>query len=87
MKITIDTKEDSHEEIRRAIKMLSSLVGDKEIMSNQDIFEDSSPEVGGNVFGNMFSDASPSGSGKSTNYKDDDNDDEEPKDQPEIMVY
>jgi len=54
MKITIDTKEDSHEEIKGVIKMLSSLVGGKEVMSNQDIFSDNSSgqEVG--VF-SMFS--------------------------------
>jgi len=41
MKITIDTKEDSHMEIRKVIRMLSSLVGEKEIISNQkDVFSD-----------------------------------------------
>lgn len=41
MKIQIDTKEDSHEEIRKVIRMLSSLVGEQEIMSNQgNIFSD-----------------------------------------------
>lgn len=41
MKITIDTKEDSHQEIQKVIKMLSSLVG-QEVMSNQrDLFDDS----------------------------------------------
>ncbi len=40
MKITIDTKEDSHEELRKVIRMLSSLVGE-EVMSNQgDLFSD-----------------------------------------------
>ena len=39
MKITIDTKEDSHEVIQKAIRLLSALIGDKEIMSNQgDLF-------------------------------------------------
>lgn len=43
MKITIDTKEDSHEEIQKAIRLLSALIGDKEIMSSQgDIFGDNS---------------------------------------------
>jgi hypothetical protein len=28
MKITIDTKEDSHEELRRVIKMLSAMIGE-----------------------------------------------------------
>lgn len=54
MKITIDTKEDSHDEIKRLIKMLSSFVGEQ-VMTNQgNIFEDKEPTVGNqNVFG-MF---------------------------------
>ena len=40
MKITIDTKEDSHAEIQKVIKMLSSLVSGEEVMGNQgDIFD------------------------------------------------
>jgi len=35
VKITIDTKEDSHAEIQKVIKMLSSLVSGEEIMSNR----------------------------------------------------
>ena len=57
MKITIDTKEDSHTEIRKIIKMLSSLVGEKEVMSNQsDMFsnDDSDKEESTGMF-NMFS--------------------------------
>jgi len=66
MKITIDTKEDSHDDIRKVIKMLWHLVGDEKVYSNKDIFEDSSPSVTtedsspsaptGNVFGNLFDD-------------------------------
>ncbi len=60
MKITIDTKEDSHAEIQKVISMLSALVGGEEkTYSNKDIFSDSSPEVApsdsGGVFGNLFS--------------------------------
>jgi len=61
MKITIDTKEDSHTEIRKIIRMLSSLVGEKEVMSNQsDMFsdDDSSKEENAGVF-NMFSQDKP----------------------------
>lgn len=55
MKITIDTKEDSHEEIRRVIKMLSSLVGENEIMETRNVFDEQSPTLPEqNVFGNMF---------------------------------
>ena len=64
MKITIDTKEDSHAEIQKVISMLSALVGGEEkTYSNKDIFSDSSPEVtpstesseSSGVFGNLFS--------------------------------
>jgi hypothetical protein len=44
LKITIDTKEDTHEEIQKVIKILSSLVGQGEVMSNQvDLFGDDNP--------------------------------------------
>ena len=50
MKITIDTKEDSAEEIKKLIKMLSSLIGEeyKSVDENKEI-----PEVSEGVF-NMF---------------------------------
>jgi len=43
MKITIDTKEDSHEEIQKVIRLLSHLIGEhhEEIHSNRNIFDDS----------------------------------------------
>jgi hypothetical protein len=42
MKITIDTKEDSHEEIGKAIKMLQQLVEGKVYTNSANIFEDPS---------------------------------------------
>jgi len=62
MKITIDTKEDSHEEIKKIIRMLSSLVGEQEVFSNQsDIFSDNSSgdssQQGSDIF-NVFNDNS-----------------------------
>ena len=52
MKLTIDTKEDSHEEIRKAIRMLSTIVGDEHGYTNSPpkapvakIFESSSNTV------------------------------------------
>ncbi len=50
MKITIDTKEDSAEEIKKLIKMLSSLIGEeyKSEDENKEI-----PEISEGVF-NMF---------------------------------
>ena len=50
MKITIDTKEDSAEEIKKLIKMLSSLIG-KEYKSVDENKE--APEVSEGTF-NMF---------------------------------
>jgi len=52
MKITIDTKEDSHLEIRKAIKLLASLVGDKEFFTNdpeptQGMLDSPAPDMGG----------------------------------------
>ena len=56
MKISIDTKEDSHEEISKVIKMLQNLVGE-----NQETFTNQ-PEPGNessvSPFANIFGDAS-----------------------------
>ena len=67
MKITIDTKHDSHVEIRKAIRLLYSLIGEKEIYTNEpgekptNIFEDSSPQVGNmmSLFDNVDTPGSP----------------------------
>ena len=67
MKITIDTKHDSHIEIRKAIRLLYSLIGEKEVYTNEpgekptNIFEDSSPEVGNmmSLFDNVETPESP----------------------------
>ena len=58
MKISIDTKEDSHDEIKKVIRMLQNLVGDsQEIFTNQP-----SSEISGstteNAFTNIFGDTS-----------------------------
>ena len=99
MKITIDTKEDSHEELRKVIKMLSSLVGD-EVMSNQgnlfgdsssngtsDMFSDnstnSSEGSGGSVF-DMFNNGS--GSASSENTTEESEDKKEEKDDVDIDI-
>lgn len=74
MKLTIDTKEDSHEEIKKAIKMLSTIVGDEHVYTNSapkaavaNIFDNSgsmttpdapSEPVSGSVFGNIFGEPS-----------------------------
>ena len=52
MKLTIDTKEDSHEDIRKVIKMLEHLVGENSYSnyssnepSSRNIFDDPSPSL------------------------------------------
>ena len=54
MKIEIDTKHDSQEDIRSVIKILRHLVGDQDIMSNQPSIEqanNASPMA--NIFGDV----------------------------------
>jgi hypothetical protein len=36
MQLTIDTQKDSHAEIRKAVRMLMSLLGDKEVYTNEE---------------------------------------------------
>jgi hypothetical protein len=69
MKLTIDTKVDSHEDIRKAIRMLSSLVGDsvKESSPQKNIFDDDKPSDTP-VFGNIFDD--PKGSEEPSDVQD-----------------
>ncbi|MBS3114735.1 hypothetical protein J4448_06550 [Candidatus Woesearchaeota archaeon] len=58
MKISVDTKEDSHDDIRKVIKMLQHLVGDsQEVFTNQPTPE-SGTETAGSPFANIFGDTS-----------------------------
>ncbi len=65
MKVSIDTKEDSHEEIKKVIRMLQNLVGESlEIFSNEPIQSESAkPESSGDLgdegaaFANILADA------------------------------
>ena len=78
MKITIDTKEDSNEDIKKLIKMLSSLIG-KEYKS-----EDKNkgvPEVSEGVF-NMFD-----SSGETEEKKEEDEKEEKPFELNKIVTY
>lgn len=60
MKITIDTKEDSAEELKKLITLLSSLVEGKradgrDIVSNRNIFEqEEAPTSAENALANIF---------------------------------
>lgn len=59
MKITIDTKEDSHEEIKKVISLLTHLIGQTPVTNSRNIFDDTKPtEDTGNVF-NIFDNPKP----------------------------
>ena len=50
MKISIDTKEDNHEDIKKVIKMLQHIVGDsQEVFTNDPAAQEASPFA--NIFG------------------------------------
>ncbi len=51
MRITIDTKTDSRDEIRKAIKMLMGLVGGHDVYTNEPAPEQK-PEAQPNIFDN-----------------------------------
>ncbi len=55
MKISVDTKEDSHEDIRKVIKMLQHLIGDnQEVFTNEPtLAQEASPIA--NIFGDLSS--------------------------------
>ena len=60
MKVSIDTKEDSHEEIKKIIKMLQNLIGDsEEIFSNEpSVSVPSNESPIANIFGDSSSGSS-----------------------------
>ena len=45
MKISIDTKEDSHEDILKVIRMLRHLVGEESYSNQRNIFDNDSPSL------------------------------------------
>lgn len=59
MKITIDTKEDNHEDIRKVISLLSNLIGSGggEIYTNQGINQNTSAPTDSTNLMSMFGDA------------------------------
>jgi len=82
MKITIDTKEDSKEEIKKLINLLSSLVGGSEVIVNKDIFgqETSQSE---NILGNIFETKKEEGLGNKEGVKEE----KDENDIPDIQIY
>ena len=97
MKLTIDTKEDSHDDIRKAIRMLATIVGEEHVYSNSppkaavaNIFESSSgnmphssSEASGSVFGNIFGDM---GISSSASAQEPESMEEEKKEKPQIII-
>ncbi len=97
MKLTIDTSQDSHNDIRKAIKLLQSVVGEGPVYSNspsRNIFDDPSPSLApssepepvaeqdtGNAFASIFDNPAPA-SEEDAKLKE-----EEDKDIPEIQFY
>ncbi|MBW2996668.1 hypothetical protein KY332_05215 [Candidatus Woesearchaeota archaeon] len=86
MKITIDTKDDSHEDIRKVIALLSKMI---ESESSPNIFgeskEEASESAGANAFANMFGDEGTPVLEPSPPTEEDD--DEEPDEGAQIMEY
>ena len=95
MKITIDTSQDSHEDIRKAIRLLQGIVGEHNVYTNspsRNIFDDPSPSLGssepapvseqttGNAFASIFDSPAPASESEKTKEK-------EEKDIPEIQFY
>lgn len=69
MKISIDTKEDSHDDIKKVIRMLQNVVGDsQEIFTNQLIEQQSASQETSSPFANIFGDivAAPQTSGETS---------------------
>ncbi len=61
MQITIDTNKDSHEDIKKAIRLLASMVGHENVTSNEqprNIFDNpqpaTEPSSSENIFGGLF---------------------------------
>ncbi|MBW2999095.1 hypothetical protein KY339_00340 [Candidatus Woesearchaeota archaeon] len=92
MKITIDTSQDSHEDIRKAIRLLQGIVGQQGVYTNapsRNIFDDPSPALGpseqpseetsDSAFASIFDSPAPASESEETK--------EEKEDIPEIQFY
>lgn len=96
MKITIDTSQDSHSEIKKAIRMLQSIVGNHdEVYTNapsRNIFDDPAPSMGasepapateettGSAFASIFDEPAPSSTTEEAK-------EEEEEDVPQIEFF
>ena len=90
MKITIDTKEDSHSEIEKAIKLLKSLIeassSNSNIFSDDNIKTNTESSSSGSIF-NMFGDDTPMPKPSEVISHPNPSEVEEEEDIPQIMEY
>ncbi len=91
MKITIDTKEDSHEEIKKVISLLSHLIESGSVESKADIFGDNDPgepssdeQPSGNAFTNLFGSSDET---SASQVQENDSEEKKEEDNPEIIEY
>lgn len=86
MKITIDTKEDTHEDIKKVIRLLTHIIGEHPTTNQPNVFEESTPTTNqpetpsGNIFGNMFENPQ-------TEPKTEETTEQKEKETPEIIPY
>ena len=90
MKITIDTKEDSHSEIKKVINLLTHLLGEgnSEVLGSDSFSSEPTAESNA-AFTNMFGNSEPA-SDESSEPTTESSDDETPSDDgdiPEIIPY
>jgi len=61
MKLSIDTREDSHEDIKKIIRMLQNIVGEsQEVFTNQPVSQDANNSSSSSPFANIFGEISSS---------------------------
>ena len=87
MKIEIDTNKDSHEDIKKAIKMLQALIGQQNnTHDDYNSYESKKqPDTSPGAF-NMFGDDTPIMGSKDTYDSYEDKKEEPPKKEPKIQI-
>ena len=89
MRITIDTKDDSPEDIRKVIRMLSHLVGDDyKTNASSNIFDDdNNDDNAGSALADLFGNDNQQ-TPENNNYLDalKSEDEEEPEDKPQTVI-
>jgi len=90
MQIVIDTSKDSHEEIRKVIRMLSELVGERVYTNSPSIDAPESEETTSafnSMFGDMGGSAAPASDPVVTPVSDEGEEEEKPSESVELMEY